>query len=57
MSIFFIKGHIQNEWPVIEGNTSSLYLKLWKRNKCNFRDYQNVGVNGKLKFSVKKDSF
>ena len=34
-------GHIQNDWPVISGNTSSLYLKLWERNKCNFRDYQN----------------
>lgn len=39
-------GHIQNVWPVIEGNTSSLYLKLWQQNRCNFRDYQNVGVNG-----------
>jgi acyloxyacyl hydrolase len=34
-------GHLQNDWPVISGNTSSLYLKLWERNKCNFRDYQN----------------
>jgi acyloxyacyl hydrolase len=42
-------GHIQNQWPVVDGNTSSLYLKLWERNKCNFRDYQNVGVNGMFK--------
>ena len=34
-------GHLQNDWSVISGNTSSLYLKLWERNKCNFRDYQN----------------
>lgn len=39
-------GHVQNEWPVVTGNTSSIYLKLWQRNKCNFRDYQNVAVNG-----------
>lgn len=43
---FSLLGHVQNSWPIIIGNTSSLYLKLWERNKCNFRDYQNLGVNG-----------
>ena len=32
---------------VIHGHTDSLYLRLWQRNRCNFRDYQNIAVNGK----------
>lgn len=31
---------------VIHGHTDSLYLRLWERNRCNFRDYQNIAVNG-----------
>ncbi|XP_045193790.2 acyloxyacyl hydrolase-like isoform X1 [Mercenaria mercenaria] len=31
---------------VIHGHTDSLYLRLWQRNRCNFRDYQNIAVNG-----------
>lgn len=30
----------------LEYNVSSLYLKLRERNRCNHRDYQNIGVNG-----------
>lgn len=26
--------------------TNSIYKKLAQRNRCNHRDYQNVGVNG-----------
>jgi len=28
------------------GPVSSIYKKLLERNKCNFRDYQNIAVNG-----------
>lgn len=31
---------------VIHGRTDSLYQRLWQRNHCNFRDYQNIAVNG-----------
>ncbi|KAK3597581.1 hypothetical protein CHS0354_018177 [Potamilus streckersoni] len=31
---------------VIHGPTDSLYYRLWQRNHCNFRDFQNIGVNG-----------
>jgi len=24
----------------------SIYYRMWKRNHCNFRDYQNIAVNG-----------
>jgi acyloxyacyl hydrolase len=33
-------------WPVVQGSTRSLYLNMYNLNKCNFRDYQNVAVNG-----------
>jgi len=28
------------------GPVSSVYKKLYERNRCNFRDYQNIAVNG-----------
>ncbi|XP_052815063.1 acyloxyacyl hydrolase-like [Mya arenaria] len=31
---------------VIHGPTDSVYLRMWERNRCNFRDYQNIAVNG-----------
>ncbi|KAL4234024.1 hypothetical protein ACF0H5_005678 [Mactra antiquata] len=31
---------------IIHGHTDSIYLRLWERNRCNFRDYQNIAVNG-----------
>ncbi|KAM5303449.1 acyloxyacyl hydrolase isoform 1-T1 [Glossophaga mutica] len=45
------------DWPQLSGATgflnstsgikeSSLYLHLWKRNRCNHRDYQNLSKNG-----------
>lgn len=40
-------GHGFNNWTeVIQGPIDSLYLRLWQRNHCNHRDYQNIGVNG-----------
>lgn len=32
--------------PDIQGNMSSLYSKMVERNRCNHRDFQNIGVNG-----------
>ena len=31
---------------IIEGNVTSLYEKFLEKNRCNHRDYQNLGVNG-----------
>ncbi|XP_007948288.1 acyloxyacyl hydrolase [Orycteropus afer afer] len=44
-------------WPQVSGATGfqnstsgikedSIYLRLWKRNHCNHRDYQNISKNG-----------
>ncbi|RNA11317.1 acyloxyacyl hydrolase [Brachionus plicatilis] len=38
--------YMNSTWPVVKGFTDSIYLKLLERNRCNFRDYQNIGVNG-----------
>nr|XP_054092972.1 acyloxyacyl hydrolase isoform X2 [Callithrix jacchus] len=45
------------DWPQLSGATGflastagikekSIYLRLWKRNHCNHRDYQNISRNG-----------
>ncbi|XP_027430169.1 acyloxyacyl hydrolase isoform X2 [Zalophus californianus] len=45
------------DWPQLSGATgfldsisgikeNSIYLRLWKRNHCNHRDYQNISRNG-----------
>ncbi|XP_021554963.1 acyloxyacyl hydrolase isoform X1 [Neomonachus schauinslandi] len=45
------------DWPQFSGATgfldsisgikeNSIYLRLWKRNHCNHRDYQNISRNG-----------
>jgi acyloxyacyl hydrolase len=41
-------GHMNasNYSPDIEGPMTSLYSLLNERNRCNHRDFQNVGVNG-----------
>ncbi|KAH3777124.1 hypothetical protein DPMN_178561 [Dreissena polymorpha] len=31
---------------VLHGKTDSIYFRLWQRNRCNFKDYQNIAVNG-----------
>ncbi|XP_070574298.1 acyloxyacyl hydrolase-like isoform X2 [Ptychodera flava] len=33
-------------WPIVNGYTDSLYLRMRSRNLCNHRDYQNIAVNG-----------
>eukprot|EP01119_Soliformovum_irregulare_P010360 TRINITY_DN2545_c0_g1_i2.p1 TRINITY_DN2545_c0_g1~~TRINITY_DN2545_c0_g1_i2.p1 ORF type:complete len:250 (-),score=38.91 TRINITY_DN2545_c0_g1_i2:122-871(-) len=32
--------------------TDSIYRRLWKRNHCNYGDYQNTGVNGARSSSI-----
>lgn len=40
-------GHLNISWlDVINGPVQSLYLNLRDKNRCNHRDYQNIGVNG-----------
>lgn len=35
-----------------KGHANSIYLKLWERNHCNHRDYQNLGKNGADSFEA-----
>lgn len=37
----------------IQGPTQSIYLKMRDLNRCNHRDYQNIGVNGARASSMK----
>ncbi|XP_019638281.1 PREDICTED: acyloxyacyl hydrolase-like [Branchiostoma belcheri] len=40
-------GHVNNTFgEVIKGPVDSIYMRLRERNRCNHRDYQNIGVNG-----------
>ena len=40
-------------WPEEKGHdTDSIYLKLWERNHCNHRDYQNLARNGAASFDA-----
>ena len=39
-------------WPMDKGHANSIYLKLWERNHCNHRDYQNLGKNGADSFEA-----
>lgn len=34
------------------GHAESIYLKLWERNHCNHRDYQNLAKNGADSFEA-----
>nr|XP_055203598.1 acyloxyacyl hydrolase isoform X1 [Gorilla gorilla gorilla] len=53
------------DWPQLSGATGfldstvgikekSIYLRLWKRNHCNHRDYQNISRNGASSRNLKK---
>lgn len=44
--VFFLR------WNLEKGNATSLYLKLFHRNRCNHRDYQNLAKNGADSFDV-----
>lgn len=35
-----------------KGKADSLYMRLWQRNHCNHRDYQNLAKNGADSFSM-----
>jgi len=37
------------------GPVRSIYKKLLERNRCNFRDYQNLAVNGAYSFDTKSN--
>eukprot|EP01064_Diplonema_japonicum_P035619 TRINITY_DN7787_c0_g1_i1.p1 TRINITY_DN7787_c0_g1~~TRINITY_DN7787_c0_g1_i1.p1 ORF type:complete len:547 (+),score=100.52 TRINITY_DN7787_c0_g1_i1:53-1642(+) len=40
-------GHLNATWNgTITGPVDSLYLRMFGLNRCNHRDYQNIGVNG-----------
>ena len=39
-------GYKNSTWDVIRGPVDSFYLRLREINRCNHRDYQNIGVNG-----------
>ena len=39
-------GYKNSTWDVIQGPVDSFYLRLREINRCNHRDYQNIGVNG-----------
>ena len=39
-------------WPVASGSADSIYLKLWRWNHCNHRDYQNLAKNGADSFDM-----
>eukprot|EP00761_Pharyngomonas_kirbyi_P011468 gb/GECH01011493.1/.p1 GENE.gb/GECH01011493.1/~~gb/GECH01011493.1/.p1 ORF type:complete len:611 (+),score=135.96 gb/GECH01011493.1/:1-1833(+) len=39
-------GHMNDTTGLTPGPVDSIYLRLLKRNRCNHRDYQNIGVNG-----------
>ncbi|XP_076975820.1 acyloxyacyl hydrolase isoform X2 [Tamandua tetradactyla] len=52
-------------WPQLSGTTGfldstsgikekSIYLRLWKRNHCNHRDYQNISKNGASSQNLEK---
>lgn len=41
-----LTGYMNSTWFVTQGPTRSLYLNMFNRNRCNFRDYQNIAVNG-----------
>lgn len=42
----------KSRWPMERGHSDSIYLKLWERNHCNHRDYQNLAKNGADSFEA-----
>ena len=44
--------NIFGRWPMERGHSDSIYLKLWERNHCNHRDYQNLAKNGADSFEA-----
>ncbi|CAE1290414.1 AOAH [Acanthosepion pharaonis] len=50
-------GFMNSIWKTIKVKTDSIYFRLWERNHCNHRDYQNIGINGKPYIKKKEDIF
>eukprot|EP01094_Clydonella_sp_ATCC50884_P007385 TRINITY_DN1655_c0_g1_i1.p1 TRINITY_DN1655_c0_g1~~TRINITY_DN1655_c0_g1_i1.p1 ORF type:complete len:545 (-),score=164.11 TRINITY_DN1655_c0_g1_i1:102-1736(-) len=46
-------GHLNDTTGDCEGPLQSIYLQMLERNRCMFRDYQNIGVNGARTSSMK----
>jgi len=46
-------GHLNDTTGDCAGPLDSIYLNLYHRNRCNFRDFQNIGVNGARSSSMK----
>lgn len=44
--------YLTYRWPMERGHGDSIYLKLWERNHCNHRDYQNLAKNGADSFEA-----
>jgi len=42
----FYTGYKNDQSPILDGETDSIYLRMRERNLCNHRDFQNIGVNG-----------
>ncbi|XP_054717032.1 acyloxyacyl hydrolase-like [Uloborus diversus] len=42
----FPTGFQNMSWPILNGRTDSIYLRLRGRNLCNHRDFQNICFNG-----------
>ncbi|XP_067932650.1 acyloxyacyl hydrolase-like [Watersipora subatra] len=42
-----VTGYMNSTWSVAPGQTDSLYYRLFKRNRCNHRNYQNLAINGR----------
>lgn len=47
-------GFMNSIWKTIKVKTDSLYFRLWERNHCIHRDYQNIGINGASSFTQTK---
>lgn len=50
-------GYKNITWPIVGGPVYSLYQQMWERNRCNHRDYQNMGVNGADSFDMLTNQF
>ena len=49
----YARGSLFCRWPEEKGHDiDSIYLKLWERNHCNHRDYQNLARNGAASFDA-----
>ncbi|GFS78164.1 acyloxyacyl hydrolase [Nephila pilipes] len=42
----FPTGYQNLSWPILDGETDSIYWRLRQRNLCNHRDFQNICFNG-----------